>query len=447
MIEKNRLLFISYHFPPTGGGGVQRSLKFVKYLPSFGWEPIVLTVSNSVVKYKDETLLQDLPSDVCVHKIRRLPLIPFAERYRAKAKRDYDSAGNLVRIKSYSKIKILKPFIFIINKLFDAAKYIANNFIYIPDVHAGWLPGAVVKGILLVKKNNLKVIYATGDPWSSFLAAFLISKLTKVPYVLDFRDPWTLHPHFISPGVIYTWLCCWLEKLCIHHADKVIFTCNRAMRAYKARYKSEPPEKFLTITHGYEPEDFERISIRSSQMFTISYVGTVYSQYYQSIEAFFKAISNILKTNREMCKKLQINFLGIPSSFLDRYLRKNRISNIVRLVGYVDFKESIQYMENSKVLLLFGGMSGLQVAGKVFEYLAARRPILALASLESDVAFLVRDNNAGIVVEPDDVAGVEKAILYFYKSPSSVSYSSSIKKYTRKELASRLASELNSIVS
>ncbi len=158
-IKIRDLLFISYHFPPAGGPAVQRPLKFAKYLPLFGWNPIVLTVSNPSLECNDETLLQDLPQGVCIYKTYRLPLLPFAEAYREREEYNHDSSGKLVLMQSNNQF--LKPFISIINKFFDVVKYIANNFVYIPDRYVGWLPGAVIKGASLVKKNNLKLIYAT----------------------------------------------------------------------------------------------------------------------------------------------------------------------------------------------------------------------------------------------------------------------------------------------
>jgi len=440
-IKIRNLLFISYHFPPAGGAAVQRPLKFVKYLPLFGWNPIVLTVSNPSLECNDETLLQNLPQGVCIYKTYRLPLLPFAEAYREREKHNYDSSGKLVFMQS--KNQFYKPFILIINKLFNVVKYIANNFVYIPDWHIGWLPGTVLKGTLLVRKNNAKVIYSTGEPWTSFLAAFLIFKLTKIPYILDFRDPWTLEPNMKSPGAVHKWFCERLEKLCIHRAHRVIFTCNKAAKSYQLKYESEGLEKFVVIPNGYEPEDFEGISRTKSDIFSISYIGSLYFQYCEAIDTLFRAINRILKKIPEMSNKLQINFVGLTNGYVEEYLQKYKIHNVVRIIGYVDYRDSIQYMVDAAVLLLFGDRSGLQVSGKAYQYLAAKRPILLLASIESDFASLVQDNKAGIVVDPGNVNGIERALLSFHNKSLEEYHSSNIKKYTRKELTKRLAREFD----
>ncbi len=443
MLKHRKILFISYYFPPVSGGGVQRSLKFVKYLPSFGWDPVVLAAKNSMVRYHDETLLRDLPQGVSVHRVSRFSLLPFVDGLRSNEKRNYDKNGKPVIFKSGNLF--FRPFACAVNRLYDFARYMANNFLYVPDEHIGWLPGAVLKGLFLAKINKVKNIYATGDPWTSFLAAFIISKLTNIPYVIDFRDPWTLDPYYESPGIIHRWLSDKLERLCVRYAQKVLFTCEKCMMTYQAKYRNEPQDKFATITHGYEPDDFKGISKLKFDKFTISFIGTLYPRYSSGLDAFFNSICGILEKNPELREKLQINFFGITRNLIEHYLEKYKVRDIVKIGGYLSHKESVRHMMSASLLLILGAEHGVQIPGKIFEYLAARRPILAIMPFKGDIAFIVKNMSAGIVVDPQNVEDVEKAILYFYQDKWKHPVNYDITKYERKKLAGCLANIFDSI--
>jgi len=445
MLKRKKILFISYYFPPAGGGGVQRALKFVKHLPSFGWEPVVLSASNSMVSQNDESLLQNLPPEVSVYRVRRFSLLPFVDKFRTNKKREYDKNGRPVLAKS--KNRFFMPFTCIVNWFYDFSRYLANNILYIPDEHAGWLPGSVVKGIWLVKKHDLKMIFATGNPWTSFLTALILSKLTGVPFIIDFRDPWTLDPYFKSPGAVHKWLSGKFEKLCVHYAEKVLFTCDSCMKAYQKEYPNEQNKKFITITHGFELEDFRGIVPTEPEKFTISYIGTLYPRFKWGLDAFFEAVSNLLLKNPEIGNNLRINFAGIAHNCLEYYFEKHKIGEVVKIISYLDHRESLKRMMEASLLLIFDGNRAVQIPGKIFEYFASGKPILALVSDESDVASLMRNANAGMVVDPRNVKNVEAAILYFYQGKWKEKTSRSIAGFERRKLARCLAGIFDSVIS
>lgn len=282
-IAMKKALVIAYYFPPTGGGGVQRATKFVKYLPSFGWEPVVLTVKTPDLGVFDETLLEDIPPDVEVYRtysfdpVNRYRVRRYGENSRFDKRNNNDSnndSGIFGRIVSFFR---------------SAMKYFVINIVFVPDDYVGWIPFAVARGYKIIKEERIDAIYATGKPWSSFLIAFFLSLLTGKPYILDLRDPWVLTPYGSTESTnIKHMLERFWEKICFSHAKKVISINEQITRSYVQFYPSIPADRFGCITHGFDTDDFLTLKKVKNDNFTISYVGTFYA--YESPELFLQAV-------------------------------------------------------------------------------------------------------------------------------------------------------------
>jgi len=443
-----KVLIVAYYFPPVGGGGVQRTAKFVKYLKSFGWMPVVLTTKNPDFDVFDYSLLNDIPADVNVYKAYSFDPVRW---YRL---RQY-GANSLFDDKDSNPLQPGRNiFVLLTTPISKFVKYILNNFVLIPDDYIGWIPFAVVNGWKVVRKEKVDVIYATGKPWSSFIIAFLLRWLTGKPYVLDLRDPWSLTPYYCGRVSIYKrfgerfW-----ERICFAHAKKIINVNKQINDSYIDSYPSIPSEKFAYITHGYDEDDFKVAGRKkkAESTFTISYVGTLYP--YASPKNFLLAVKNIIKDNTNLAADMDINFVGIVPRYVKSLIEDNGLRERVKVINYLSHRESIEYMLNADVLLLLlnktSSKTNAQIStGKLFEYLASLRPILALIPKDTDAARLIDELRAGKVVDPDDMNAVIKAINDFYIERSAGTLRGGlqdISRYTRRNLTRQLASTLDDI--
>jgi len=442
-----KVLVIAYYFPPTAGGGVQRAAKFVKYLPSFGWDPVVLTVSNPDFDLFDESLMNDISAQVKVHRAYSFDPVRW-HRKRKHGEASLFDRKEKVSDNSWGK-RLENP----VTLSVKALKYLLNNFVLVPDDYVGWIPIAVIKGYTVMKRERVDAIYATGKPWSSFLIAYLLGIFTGKPFILDLRDPWTLTPYDGSGGKTPKHrIWSFLEKICFSRAGKVININEQITRAYISHYPSIPPERFTCITHGFDTDDFPGGSrVDGEDKFSITYVGTLYRNTLP--DNFLKSVSQLISQHPDLKEEIRLRFVGFVPSYVCRLINELRLENAVDLVGYLPHRESIKLMTSAAVLLLLlnkpESNTEAQVStGKLFEYLASRRPILALIPPETDAARLIKEQQAGTVIDPDDMEGIEKAILSFwqqYKQGGVRPTSPTLEKFERKHLAGQLADILDSL--
>jgi glycosyltransferase involved in cell wall biosynthesis len=447
-----KILIIAYYFPPTAGGGVQRAAKFVKYLPGFGWKPVVLTVKNPDVDIFDESLLKDIQADTKVYKTYSFDPVRWyrARRYGLKSRLEVEGSKISSREKKspLSAIKISH-----VRSFFKPFKYVLNNLILVPDDYVGWIPFAVAKGLRIIKKEKIDIIYATGKPWSSFLIAFLLNLVAKRPYILDLRDPWvlTLYGKSDVNGLKHKIERFW-EKICFSYAGQIVNINEQIRNSYVQNYPSIPSNKFAFITHGFDPEDFLSINeINKADQFTVSYIGTIYPN--TSPINLFKAFNSLFSEEPSLRSKIRLKFVGFVPSYVLRIIKNLGLEQVVETFGYLPHRESIQHMINSDLLLLLlnriDSNSNAQVStGKLFEYLASRRSILALIPNDSDAAGLIKELGAGKVIDPEDTNGIATTIreMYVkYKNDRLNSHIGNLERFNRRNLTEKLANILDKI--
>ncbi len=402
-----KVLMIAYYFPPIGGPGVQRTLGYVRYLREFGWEPLILTVDKSTrCNIKDESLLKEIPEGI---KIEQTSHKYFPWGIRA-----------------------------VLHK--------------IPDEFSGWLPFTYLKALEIMKKNNYDVIYTTGPPQTAHLIGYLLKKKTGKPLVVDFRDEWTQNP-FSKYGFFYRDINQWLEKKVLQSADAIISVSEGITKGLKTLINDEK-NKFHTITNGYDGSDFSSYKPKEtySDKFKITYIGSFYGGYPSGSRyphLFFKIIGELLKENKINKNDLKIVKVG-DMERIDPEIPEENIEH----VGYVPHNEVFKYLENTAVLLLVvQTKKGMELAytGKIFEYINSKKPILALVPEEGVAADLIRKTNTGIVVNPDDVEGITKAILDLYNKWKNKDLKIEpnmdiIKEYDRKNLTKKLAQIFDELI-
>ncbi|MBM4462374.1 MAG: glycosyltransferase family 4 protein [Chloroflexi bacterium] len=409
-----KVLVVDYYFPPLVN---LRTLKFVKYLPGCGWEPVILTVSKGYHHLgENHALLDEVPPAVHIYRTFSIEPVRLVRLFRSLLGLVGKSSRSV-----HGVDEIAVPRKGLLRKI---ASFVAGVFV-IPDHCIGWLPFALVRGLRVIKKDKVDVIYSVSFSHTSHLIAYLLKRMTGKPWVADFRDPWTWG-HFSALAVWRPkWrlrIEQWMESAVLKHADRVISVSEPIINDFKNRHylAEEERSKFVVIPNGFDPEDF--VTLASSEhslgdKFKVTYTGAVTPS--SDPKRFLNAVNELVKENKELQAKLSIAFVGKvgSGSDLSSYdLHDSDLKGVVEFLTHVPYKQSLEYMKASDVLLLIINVSKTSEAvftGKIFNYLGARKPILALAPT-GVAADLIREARAGIVVAPDDVEGIKKAILELY---------------------------------
>jgi len=405
-----KVLIIAYHFPPLGGGGVQRTLKFVKYLPSFGWQAVVLTTKNPDFDHSDENLLDDLPAETIIERTFSLNLWRHYRVKRYGRQSIYETSKNNKKDAAFT----LNPFWL----SWRIIKWIINNFLFVPDEYNGWFPFAFYGGLRIIRREHINLIYATGNPWTSFVIARCLSAICKIPFVIDFRDPWVLSPYSTTKErkALKHKIARNIERWCVLKASHVINVNEVITKIFKKYYKNVDKGKFITITQGSDRDDFNMVKLKKNNKFVISHVGTFYR--HRTPERLLEALNHLFNSYPELRKKIKIKFIGITGSFADESIRNNHLEDTVELVPYCSHKESIEEMCNSDLLVLIqANIKGLKAetsTGKLFEYLASGREIIALVSKRNEAIQILKNLNTGSALDPENVELIAKTILRNY---------------------------------
>jgi glycosyltransferase involved in cell wall biosynthesis len=400
------VLVVAYHYPPVGGGGVFRTLKFTKYLPQFGFRPYVLTVKNSMYTPKDPTLVREIPPEVKV-------TATFSFEHR---------------ILRASRLLNIDP-----------------EWFFITDVNLGWLPFAVYAGTKIIKQENIDVIYVSVPIWTSLLIGYLLKKKTQKPMVIDFRDPWTINPFKKTPTKFHARIDDYLERTVLASADYVI----TVSQPYRRRLIEKYPflkNKCEVIMNGFDPDDFKDLKRQPLQdEFRIVHAGSLYGL--RTPKYFLRALQELVQEKPYLRKQLEVQFVGNYGKEAPVIVDKLGLNDLVRFIGFMPHEKSLELMVNSHVLLLIVAVGGYEtsgiVTGKLFEYLFSGRPILALAPKNSIVANIIQSANAGLVVSSDTEA-IKNGILEFYEQwtegkLAATTNTAVIERYNRKVLTHKLA--------
>lgn len=411
-----KVLMIAHQFPPIGGSGVQRTVKFVKYLRSFGFEPVVLTRDASKAALKDETLLSDVPEGI---KVIRTTACDFA-----------------------ALPGFLKYFGKVVNKLL------------IPDSERIWQHMARKKALSAVKEDKIDVIYTTSAPYSDHLLGLYLKKhFPEIPLVCDFRDEWTNNPYHVRKG-IRAKIERSQEKAVLAHADCLI-TNTPVMLSNFLRDNPGTRDKFHVIPNGYDDEDFEAIKdIRTANSrFTLTYTGLLYGR--RKPDNFFEALKRAIEHGSIDKSKIAVRLIGnFKIEALQSTIDSFGLKDVVSLMPYMKHQECLSELMKSDALLLIepsGPGAEAFYTGKVFEYMNTERPILATIPQNGAAAQLVTDTKTGLVSDFNDIENTVKNLTYLYncwidKVKPLNPVKSEVNKFERKELTKSLAEVLNKAI-
>jgi len=438
MIKK--VLIISYYFPPCGGSGVQRTLKFVKYLPQFGWQPVVLTARNADYPAYDSSLLMEIPETVPIYKTR------IFEPYALYRKWTGRPAGEAVDIATLTLSETERR-----RWTERLAEWVRDAF-FVPDARIGWLPFALWKGLTIVPREGVQLLYSSAPPYTCHLIGLFLKRLTGLPWVADFRDSWI---GWLSTPQWRPWLSrrleFWMEEAVLQWADRIVTVSKGIWVDLKRRHSQISDERWQGLPNGYDAEDFQRAKPRDKDArLTFTYTGSLYGNRHPG--ALLKALRELFKEQPEMRSHIRLRFVGrIGQAILDE-LQSDTWRHVVEVIPYVSHQECLGYLLATDVSLLIIDDAPVNrgiLTGKLFEYLGARKPILALAP-EGEAAALIRRLKAGIVVSPRDTSAIKKAVADIFRRwrqrSLSLPSAGETLSFERRELTRQLSKVFNQVI-
>lgn len=377
-----KVLIIANEFPPMGGAGVQRTTKFVKYLPSFGFEPIVVT-KEYVGNLTDNSLLEDLPKNLKVYNLK-----------------PYDTVNKKGLLKLPYKL--------------------LGTRILSPDAEFFWYYFNRKNVVDIIKKEKIDCIYSTSFPYSAHLLGLYLKRaFPNLPWVVDFRDEWTNNPYNLDS--IYKKIKLKAERKkeyeVTSECDYLITNSPFMLENFIADNTSLSGRSTF-IPNGYDDDDFKDLinQRNGGDKFVITYSGSLYGR--RNLDEFLDGLKILIDNDTIDKNKLEIRIVGnIYETILDSYAQKYGLEGIIKSYGYLPHKESIQMLYNSDIILLVIGKgkgSKNFYTGKIFEYIRVDRPILAIVPEDGAAAQVIDSTNTGTVVDPEDIAGVSKALEYYY---------------------------------
>ncbi len=379
-----KVLIVANEFPPMGGAGVQRTTKFVKYLPKFGYEPIVITKEH-VSDLTDSTLLEDLPKELKIYRLK-----------------PYDTVNR----KGFLRL----PFKFIGTRLLS------------PDSEYFWYYFNKDKVAEIIKKENINIIYTTSFPYSSHLMGLYIKRLfPSIRWVTDFRDEWTNNPYHLDSWHKRVKLK-FEKKKELEVTNECDFLITNTPFMLENFVKDNPAliGRSTYIPNGYDEEDFVGLSDSrdGKDKFVITYTGSLYGR--RNLIEFLEGLKIAIDNNKIDKNKLEIRIVGnIYQEVLEEYAKKYDLVKNMKSFGYLPHRESIQMLYNSDILLLVIGKgkgSKNFYTGKIFEYIKVNRPILAIVPEDGAAAQVINETNTRTVVDPEDINGVSIALEKYYNS-------------------------------
>ncbi len=382
-----KVLVIAYYFPPMGLSGVQRTVKFTKYLPQFGWKPTVLTVNPTGYFAIDESLLTEV-NEAGVEVVRTNSL----------------DANRLFKNKRVVKMppewfrKILQ--------------FIGDTFL-IPDTKIGWKSKAVKKAKALLKAQHFDAILATAPPQTDFLIGAALKKATGIPLIVDYRDSWLQYPYKYFPTPLHRYLHYRLEKRVLKVADRVLVTHRRVKENLLKRHRSLQYGEVTILSQGYDPIDLTVKPQERLQMplrMKITHTGTFYGR--RNPATILRALRNILDKNTQLRGRIELSFVGNVRREDQRLVKQLGLQNDVLFHGYLEHQMSVSQILSSDVLW-FVLDNDFQTPGKLYEYFGARKPILA-SVVDGYTKQLIHESGVSICIPINDLKAHEQALLTLF---------------------------------
>jgi len=427
---ERKVLIITYYWPPSGGSGVQRWLKFVKYLPGLGWEPYVVTPENPSFDLRDESLMSDVPDEA---EIIRLPI--------------WEPYQGFIRFSSLlGKKRSLKPTDLVSGRdksLFQKFSTWIRGNLFIPDPRRFWVRPAVRFLDDFLREKKIQTIVTTGPPHSIHLIGYRLKKKNpSIQWLADFRDPWSEWGFLDSlmVGKIARAMHRKLESKVLSLAD----TVTTITPFYVRQFEGLSGRKVSLLTNGYDEEDFDSLVLQRTDKFIVRHVGTVNEKC--NPRPFIHAVKQLALEHERFRACAQIDFVGDVHPQFRAYVESfAELSSLVTFTAPVSHKTLLaMYGKSSLLLIILTGYKDAEgyMPGKLFEYLATGLPVLGTGPEEGDAASLLKETGIGEIIDERNTEEIKQRLLYrfeHWKSEKSSEAKVAGKKYSRKEITRRLA--------
>lgn len=427
MKTKKKILIVTYYWPPAGGPGVQRWLKFVKYLPDFNIEPHVYIPENPTYPLVDEKLINEVSEKAIVVKQKIKEPYALASIF-SKGKTIKISSGIIPEKKKQSFIE-------------KAMLWVRGN-LFIPDARVLWVKPSVIFLKKYIEENNIETIITTGPPHSLHLIGLQLRKELNIHWLTDFRDPWTTIGYH-NKLKLSNWAAKkhkQFEKDVLNSCDDVIVTSPTTKKEFE-KLTNKP---ISVITNGYDVEKVKREPM--DEKFTLAHIGSLLSERNPII--LWESISELLTENDFFAKYFQLKLIGAVSEDVLNSLNQFKLKSYINNLGYVSHEEALQEQRCSQVLLLIEVNSKETqciIPGKVFEYIISERPIIAIGPENADFASIIKETNTGKFFTYNEKENMKSYILELFEAflkQELQSHPVGLQKYSRKALTNELASLL-----
>ncbi|MFA5805205.1 MAG: glycosyltransferase [Melioribacteraceae bacterium] len=420
-----KVLIIAYYFPPMGLSGVQRILKFVKYLPQNNWQPTVITSAETGYFAHDPELLKEVDKSVQIIRVK-------GNELNAKL-----SAFGTIKMPGEMTRKL-------INRI--------NQFFYIPDNKVSWAKKALIEARKLLLNEQFDLIFVTAPPFSAFQLGAKLKKEFKIPLAIDYRDLWygNQFSKYLTPYHAYKHKK--LEYRVLKEADK-IFVTNRRIKEYQMEtYKFLDSNDIVIVPHGYDPADFDIAPVikKKNNKMILTYTGSFYE--FITPKYLLKAFALLKKEKKEIADNIDLYFVGAQTKELRKLTVKYGLEDNVKDFGYLTHIESVAKIKSSDVLWLMVGKGKNDdtiSSGKLFEYFGSRKPVLACLP-EGALKSYAKQYGATYLTDPDNIEYIKELLLKLYADYQANSFpvpsEEYIEKFRRDFLTEQLAKELQFMV-
>jgi glycosyltransferase involved in cell wall biosynthesis len=426
--ETKKLLIITYYWPPAGGPGVQRWLKFVKYLPEFNIQPIVYIPENPTYPIIDNGLQSEVSDKAIILKNKIFEPYGLASFFgRNKTKKI--SSGIIPNQKKQSVLE--KTLLWVRGNLF------------IPDARFLWVKPSVNYLKKYIEENNIDTIVTSGPPHSLHLIGLQLKKELNIKWFADFRDPWTTigYHKALKLSSYANNKHKALEKEVLNSADTIIVTSKTTKTEFQA-ITSKPIE---VITNGYDIEKIEKQSL--DEKFSLAHIGSFLSE--RNPRILWQALKELVSENPDFKNDFRLKLIGATSQEVLDTISEFKLNNYVQKLGYVPHQEAVEHQRKSQVLLLIEINSTATksiIPGKLFEYMVSERPIIAIGPEGSDFAEIITATNTGVFFTYNEKEKLKALLLKYYQEYQNQNlkvHAVGLQHYSRKSLTEQLVQILN----